>query len=412
MAKTPDEHSLTAIFKQHRQWADVKKICVKLAENGYTAWLAGGCVRDGLLQVIPKDFDIATNARPKKIEGLFNKTVDVGKAFGVIRVVEPMGDVEVATFRKDGTYLDGRRPLTVELSTPEEDAKRRDFTVNALFYDIEKDEIKDFVGGSKDLEKKIIRTVGIAADRFMEDKLRVLRAIRFVSQLDFDLDPLTYAAVCRHAPAITQVSVERISDEMAKLLRGRRPDRGMNLLHQAGLLHIIIPEIEYDTKLEIFFKAIAGEKDQELLGWLGILKMISDATLHEKTCKKLRFSNEKTSSLIDAIEIVTSFQIFDRLTLADKKKRAAQKEAPLALRFLELTENASPALRELSLFMAQNPNLPPKLVEASDLIAIGVAPGKELGSLLDAVFEAQLEGKVTNRGEALQWVNNRLKIRV
>jgi tRNA nucleotidyltransferase (CCA-adding enzyme) len=298
------------IFKNHPQWNDVKKICTKLKENGFTAWLAGGCVRDGLLGIVPKDFDIATNARPKKIEGLFNKTVDVGKAFGVIRVIEPSGDIEVATFRKDGLYIDGRHPTTVELSTPQEDAKRRDFTINALFYDLFEDQIHDFVEGQQDLQKRLIRAVGMADDRFMEDKLRILRAVRFVSQLDFELEKSTYDAILPHASAITQVSVERIADEMDKLFEGVRPDKAVKLLNETGLLQILFPEIHFEPGKEKIFNNFQGEPNQIILEWMNLFEMVPDSSQHEAICRRLRFSNDKIGTVTDSLELVTSFHIF------------------------------------------------------------------------------------------------------
>lgn len=392
------------IFTKHPQWNDVKKICTKIRENGYIAWLAGGCVRDGLMGVMPKDFDVATNARPKKIESFFNKTVDVGKAFGVVRVVEPSGDIEVATFRKDGTYSDGRRPDTVELSTPEEDAKRRDFTVNAMFYDIFEGEVYDFVGGMKDLNDKTIRAVGVAADRFMEDKLRILRAVRFVSQLDFDLEKNTLEAVRNFATAVTAVSWERIHDEIDKLVGGKRADRGLDLMLNLGLLPAIFPEVTYRREAAAFFSKILGHPHQVILGWIYLFSMISNVEEHKIVFKRLKFSADKEETVKAGLEIATSLHIFDRLTLAEKKKIAADEYSGLAATLLKL-QNDLP--HDVESFLKNNPHLPAALVHANDIMALGVKPGKPLGEMLDKVYDAQLEGHVKTSEEALLWIKQR-----
>ncbi|MDZ4677089.1 MAG: CCA tRNA nucleotidyltransferase [Oligoflexia bacterium] len=396
------------IFKKHPQWNDVKKICTKLHGNGYTAWLAGGCVRDGLLGIMPKDFDIATNARPKKVESFFNKTVDVGKAFGVIRVIEASGDIEVATFRKDGSYTDGRRPDSVELATPQEDAKRRDFTINALFYDIFEGEVHDFVNGMVDLKSRIIRTVGLPEDRFLEDKLRIIRAVRFVSQLDFQLDKSTYDVITKFSQTITTVSWERISDELEKLLSGIRPDRGLELLQDSGLLDVIFPELIYDSKIVDYLKNTTGDSDQVILGWLFLFSLIQNADDHAKIFKRLKFSNEKAQSIATTLEIATSLLIFDRLNTPDKKKTAAENRTETAIKFLDIQNKIQP---EILQYVKANRILPKPLIEAADLMSLGLKPGKTLGESLQKAFDAQLENEFTHKGEILTWIKQNLIVK-
>jgi tRNA nucleotidyltransferase/poly(A) polymerase len=392
------------IFKSHPQWNDVKKICGRLREQGFTAWLAGGCVRDGLMGEVPKDFDIATNARPKKVESLFNKTVNVGKAFGVIKVVVPSGDIEVATFRRDGNYTDGRRPDSVELATPQEDAKRRDFTINALFYDIFDGEVRDYVDGIKDIQKRLVRTVGLPQDRFMEDKLRILRAIRFVAQLDFDLDQTTYDAVCLLNHSVTQVSWERISDELTKLIQGKKPGRGLKLLRDSGLLDVLFPEMAFDPKAIDWFAALPGEKNKKLLGWIFLISLITDVDQHDKTCRKLRFSGDFMEDIKSGLEIATSLRIFDRLGAPEKRKIAAEPLIDTAIRYLELKGEMSALVKA---FIAQNRTLPKPFVEAADILSLGITPGPQVGKLLEEAFDAQLEGKVQNRGAAMAWLKSK-----
>jgi tRNA nucleotidyltransferase/poly(A) polymerase len=201
----------------HPHWTAALEICQKLTQAGFRALLAGGCVRDHILGRIANDIDLVTNATPEDIEQLFERVVPVGKQFGVMRVVIDSVSLEVASFRSDGAYIDGRRPVNVQLSTPEADAHRRDFTVNAMFMDPKSLEILDFVGGQADLQQHLLKAVGEPEVRFQEDHLRVLRAVRFVAQLGFKLDAATGAAVVASAPLTASVSGERLQEELNKL---------------------------------------------------------------------------------------------------------------------------------------------------------------------------------------------------
>ncbi|CAN5528573.1 hypothetical protein BH10BDE1_BH10BDE1_15300 [soil metagenome] len=228
------------VLTGHRQWVSVKEACNRLKNAGFDAVLAGGCVRDGLLGVRPKDFDVATNATPDEVEALFEKSIAIGKSFGVIAIPlehpeYPGESIEIATFRRDGNYQDGRHPIGVEFADRSEDAKRRDFTVNALFYDPLTNQILDEVDGLGDLKRKILRVVGDPVKRFEEDKLRLLRAVRFVGQLDFDLEPATAEAVLKFSKGVSLVSRERIRDEVDKLLVAKNAERGFSELDRLGL---------------------------------------------------------------------------------------------------------------------------------------------------------------------------------
>src|SRR5471032_1293077 len=194
-----------------------KEIVAKLQHAGFAAFWVVGCVRDFLLGREPQDFDIATDAKPEQVEKLFRKTIPVGKKFGVMVVVEDQRQFQVATFRAEADYQDGRRPEKIVFASAEADASRRDFTVNGLFYDPLSKKIHDWVGGEKDLRAKIIRTIGEPEERFGEDHLRLLRAVRFAAQLDFEIEPKTFAAVKKLAPKIKLISAERIRDELLKL---------------------------------------------------------------------------------------------------------------------------------------------------------------------------------------------------
>ena len=219
----------------------------KLSDKGHRAVFAGGCVRDMLRGKQPKDFDVATSATPQEVMAIFPRTVPVGVAFGVVRVLS-RGDnplcIEVATFRIDGAYSDERRPDSVVFTNEIEDVKRRDFTINGLLFDPLKDELLDYVGGRADLEKKILRAIGDPQKRFAEDHLRLMRAIRFAARLDFEIDPQTFSAIKDCAPKIVTVSAERIRDELNQMLTGPNPRGAFEMLKKARLLKYVLPEID------------------------------------------------------------------------------------------------------------------------------------------------------------------------
>jgi len=237
-------------FREDPHYQFALEVVRKLQDAGYTAYWAGGCVRDFLLHKHPKDYDVATNALPQEVRKLFGhrRTLAVGAAFGVILVRsghKVVSDVEVATFRTDQSYEDGRRPTQVVFSTPEEDAQRRDLTINGLFWDPVEEQIHDFVGGQQDLELKLIRAIGTPGDRFEEDKLRLLRTIRFAAHLDFAIEPETWRALRDHASSIRMVSAERISQEFHRMMVDPHRKLAMDLCQQSGLLREIFPEWEH-----------------------------------------------------------------------------------------------------------------------------------------------------------------------
>src|SRR5262249_45252751 len=223
----------------------------KLQQVGFTALWAGGCVGDELMGLSPNGYDVATDARPEQVQKLFRRSIGIGASFGVIEIIGPRDQsrggehltVEVATFRSDGAYLDGRRPESVTFSSPEEDARRRDFTINGMFFDPVAGQLHDFIGGRADLKAKILRAIGNPAERFTEDKLRVLRAVRIAARFELTIDPDTLAAAQRIAPQITVVSAERIAEELRKLLTHPNRARGVRLLREFGLVAPVLPEL-------------------------------------------------------------------------------------------------------------------------------------------------------------------------
>lgn len=219
------------------------EIVCELQNAGFAAYWVGGCVRDRWLGKEPSDYDVATSALPDQIEALFPNTVAVGKQFGVILVLRDGHPFQVATFRSESDYTDGRRPDNVTFSSPEADASRRDFTVNGLFYDPISEQMLDWVGGLEDLQARRIRTIGDPECRFAEDHLRLLRAVRFAAQLDFEIDPLTWRAIKANVAKIGSVSAERARDELWKLFKPPHAARGLDLLREAGLLKLLLPEV-------------------------------------------------------------------------------------------------------------------------------------------------------------------------
>lgn len=220
------------------------KIVQHLVNNGHIALFAGGCVRDMLLGQEPKDIDIATSATPDQVESLFKKTIPVGKQFGIIVVLMDGEEFEVASFRNDGNYTDGRRPDSITFSTPEEDASRRDLTINGLFFNPLTNEVIDFVGGIKDIEERKICFIGNAQERIEEDRLRIIRAVRFTARLGFSMEENTFDAIKANAHRINDVSVERIKDELDKMMSMDKPSVAFELLHKTGILKHVLPEVD------------------------------------------------------------------------------------------------------------------------------------------------------------------------
>src|SRR6266513_4682589 len=221
-----------------------REVAARLRERGHIAYFAGGCVRDMVRGLIPKDYDIATDARPEAVQKLFPHTFAVGAHFGVIIVLESGFQFEVATFRSDDAYIDGRHPSAVHFSSPEEDAQRRDFTINGMFYDPVAEEMIDLVGGQADIAAKLVRAIGDPAQRFAEDRLRMLRAVRFATVLDYQIDKQTWEALIANAASINEISAERIRDELMRIFLSGKRGHGWDLLDSSGLLRAILPEIE------------------------------------------------------------------------------------------------------------------------------------------------------------------------
>ena len=404
-------------------------------------------MRDTLLGVDPHDYDVATSAKPEEVEALFPRTVPVGAQFGVILVLEQGQEIQVATFRGDGFYRDGRHPESVTYTDAEGDARRRDFTVNGLFYDPLTSEVLDFVGGREDLKAGILRAIGTPSERFSEDKLRLLRAVRFATTLGFTIDPETWKAVQERAPEILAVSAERIREELCKILLSPNRVRGFDLLDESGLLHEILPEMEplkgcdqppeFHPEGDVFVHTrlmlTLLKPDASLPLVLSVLfhdlgkpaTRVVDATGrirfngHEgvsseislKIMHRLRFSNEMIDAVLPAVRLHMSFKDVPNMRVATLKRMMARPtfEEELELHRVDclsshgMLDNHAMLITKREEF-GRAPLIPVPLVTGHDLIALGWKPGKKFADVLQAVQTRQLEGTLTSREEGLDWI--------
>ena len=424
-----------------------RSICARLRERGHVAYFAGGCVRDLVSGDPAKDIDIATNARPEQVQAIFPRTFAVGAAFGVVVVVEGGMNFEVATFRCDAAYLDGRHPSAVDFSSPEEDAKRRDFTINGMFFDPLANEVIDFVGGQTDLQAKIVRAIGEPALRFGEDRLRMLRAVRFATVLDYKIDNATWTALVANASAITQISAERIRDELVKIFLSPRRAAGWELLDRSGLLRAILPEIEpmkgCEQPEQFHPEGDVFEHTRRMLELLpenvsvplvfsvilhDVAKPVTARTDHtgrirfnehdkigaqmaEQIMERLRFSRAEIDATVEMVRQHMVFKDVPRMRVAKLKRFMARPTFVEELELHRVDCQSSHGMLDNYEFLqskreefANEPIVPPPLVRGDDLIALGMKPGPEFGEILEAVETRQLEGAFKTREQALDWV--------
>jgi poly(A) polymerase len=431
-----------------------KKIVATLQQAGFAAFWVGGCVRDFLLGRAPQDFDIATDAKPEQVEKLFRKTIPVGKKFGVMVVVENGIQFQVATFRAEADYQDGRRPEKIIFANAEADASRRDFTVNGLFYDPISEKIFDWVGGEKDLRAKIIRTIGKPEERFSEDHLRLLRAIRFAAQLNFEIEPKTFAAIQKLAPKIKIISAERIRDELLKLFSPPHAARGLILLRESNQLENILPELaatidceqspDFHPEGSVFNHIVLMlEKlppdSNALLPWAVILHDIAKpvtaekdletgaihfyghekvgAEMAERILTRLRFPKKQIEEIVACVLNHMQFKDVKQMRKATLRRLLLRETFALELELHKLDcLGAHGDLSHYNFLVEQaeelknQPAIRPPLLTGKDLIALGLKPGKELGAWLAEIREKQLADELKNSRQAKAWVKNKLKI--
>jgi tRNA nucleotidyltransferase/poly(A) polymerase len=394
----------------------------RLRQAGFEAYWAGGCVRDRLLGRTPKDYDVATNATPPQIRRLFGhrRTLAIGAAFGVITVIGPKraGQVEVTTFREDAAYSDGRHPDQVTFSSAEADASRRDFTINGLFYDPIQQRVIDFVGGQADLARGIIRAIGESRQRFAEDKLRMLRAVRFSATFGFPLEADTLAAIRQMAGQITVVSPERIAMEMRRMLVEPRRAEAVRLMLDTGLAAALLPEIVPgdDARRRRLDCALAALEKLSEPGFplaLGtLLHELVDPAAARRVCRRWRLSNKQTARVAWLVEhhavlgtarsirwsvlqpILIAEGIGDLLALHEAAWPSGSDEVAYCRRLLEQPR------QQLD---------PPPLLSGDDLLAHGVPSGPQYRMLLRRVRDAQLDGEIHTKDEALALVDRLVK---
>jgi poly(A) polymerase len=437
----PTEKKLSPMEKTARE------IVARLRAAGHVAYFAGGCVRDIARGRVPKDFDIATEARPEVVQQIFARTYAVGAHFGVIVVLSDGFQFEVATFRSDDAYVDGRRPVSVHFSSPEEDAKRRDFTINGMFYDPGTEQVIDFVGGRADLESKLVRAIDDPARRFAEDRLRMLRAVRFATVLGYQIDSQTWDALRTHAASIKEISAERIREELVRIFLSPNRVRGWDLLDSSGLMRAILPELDamkgcaqpeqFHPEGDVFehTRLMLSLLPAEVTVPLVFAVLFHDvakpttatvdetgrirfnahdrigAEMTEQIMDRLRFSRAEIDATVEMVRQHMVFKDAPKMRVAKLKRFMAR---PTFAEELELhrvdcksshqmLENYEFLLRKREEF-ANEPIIPPPLVRGDDLMALGLKPGPKFGEILEAIETRQLEGTLRDRNEALAWV--------
>ena len=440
---------MTTTAHASRQFAT--EVVRQLRAAGYVALWAGGCVRDLLMGREAQDYDVATSATPEQVRTLFGKqrTLAVGQCFGVIIVLPENREaelVEVATFRTEGEYLDGRRPTEVIFSTPEEDAQRRDFTINGMFYDPLLEHVLDYVGGQADLQRRVLRAIGDPHERMTEDKLRMLRAVRFTATLEFALDPQTLAAVQQMAPEMRVVSAERISQELRKVLAHQTRVRGFELLVETGLLEVLFPEIflqpaaparaACQTPLLALRAGVSSiaqiAATLELLPPNASFELAAAALLQHVHCpiheprttseavgtvweitRRLKLSTDELTAIAWLVGHLNCWNDAERQTTAQLKRVLAH---PLSgeLRSLIRAVRTAACLPLASAqyvddFTTRHTTAqinPPELITGRDLIGQGLSPGPQFKALLDTVRDAQLNDEITTRAQALELIRS------
>ena len=427
-----------------------RRVIERLQQAGFTALFAGGCVRDMLLGVPPHDYDIATDARPEQVQALFPRTVAVGAQFGVVCVLEDGCEFQVASFRADGLYIDGRRPQDISFSSPEEDAQRRDFTINGMFFNPVGEEVIDYVDGRSDLQKRLIRAIGDAAARFREDRLRMLRAVRFSTVLEFEVEEQTWSAIRENAAHIHEVSAERIREELVKIFLSAHRVRGFDLLDASGLMREILPEVaalkgceqppQFHPEGDVF---VHTRRMLELLPASVSTPLVFSVLLHdigkpptysfdpaegrirfnghdkvgavmtERIMKRLRFPTREIEATVEAVTQHMVFKDVQQMRVSKLKRFMSREhfEEEMELHRVDCASSHGALdnyefLQSKREEFANEPLIPPPLVTGRDLIALGFKPGPCFKQLLETVQSRQLEGTLVDRESALAYLRS------
>lgn len=428
------------------------QVVLRLQQAGFQAFWVGGSVRDFLLGRDPGDYDIVTSALPDQIEKVFPRTIPVGRKFGVLLVVEGQWQFQVATFRTEADYRDGRHPERVTFGDARADALRRDFTVNGLFYDPIAGELHDWVQGEADLRSRVVRTIGAPAERFAEDHLRLLRAVRLAAQLGFEIEGSTFAAVKAGAGSIRTISAERVRDELLKLFQPPHASRGLRLLSESGLLDQILPELAATRSCEqspeyhpegTVFEHIALMLQQmpfdadPMLAWAVLLHDIAKpvtasgdpaggsihfyghervgAQMAERIMERLRFPRKQIDEVVKVVRCHMQFKDVPEMRKSTLRRLLLRPTFPLELQLHRLDCVGSHGQLNIYDFLVKEaaelqrgPDIIPPLITGEHLIALGVKPGPALGELLAQVREKQLQDELTTSKEALDWVKQQI----
>lgn len=427
------------------------QIIQTLKDQGFNALWAGGCVRDILLGIKPKDFDIVTDARPEQVENIFDKTIPIGKHFGIIMLDFQGHHFEIATFRKESDYQDGRRPSSVEFTDDYQDAKRRDFTINGMFFDPLKDQIIDHVNGQKDLALKLVRFIGDPSQRIQEDNLRILRAVRFKNTLDFQYCPQTYSAIKKHATLIQNVSKERIQTELNKILQDKNRAKALDDLEDLGLLDYLLPELkacmgvaqpqdfhqEGDVYTHILQSLASMPEGLNLsMYWAVLLHDIGKPQTYSDHENRIKFNGHAELSSQIAIQILKKYKFSNQFIkhvafLVEKHMSIYQIfEMPLKtqikwfrhLWYLDLLElnkydilgttpsDLSTYLQVLKLYHNTVKDLPaeyPKLISGNQIMQIlNIPAGPKVAQIIQEIQDLQLENQITTPLQAVKYVED------
>lgn len=383
------------------------KVIDILHKAGFQALLAGGCVRDMLMGAEPHDYDVATDARPEQVGKLFKKTLKVGAQFGVMVVLLDRSQIEVATFRSETGYADGRRPDKVQFTDAREDAIRRDFTINGMFYDPIAEEVLDYVGGKDDLQNKTIRAIGNPTERFSEDHLRMLRAVRFAARFNYTIEDNTWQAIQNHCRKIEKISAERIATELEKILTHPNRHLGITLTADSGLLKNIFPICPEP----IFTDGIAllneTQADIDFALALSFLLAAADTSQINNICRDLKLSNDvrkKTQWILANFpELISQLPLTKgrlKLWLANDYFNDLLLFATLRSAQLNMPPDKLEQLKDQIKALGDEEITPEPILNGNDLIQLGIAPGPKLGEIYNQLYLAQLEGEITTRQQA------------
>ncbi len=427
-----------------------REVVLALQNGGFTALYAGGCVRDMYRSVEPKDYDIATNALPDQVEKLFPQTIGVGKQFGVMIVRHGGHDFEVATFRKEEEYTDGRRPDRVAFTDAQHDANRRDFTINAMFYDPVARQLHDYTGGRDDLNREILKCVGNPDKRFREDHLRMMRAVRFAGSLDFRIEQSTSDAIRKNAPLVSRISPERTGQELTRiLLESKRAGQSIVRMQDLGLLEIVLPEVsatigqeqppKFHPEGDVFTHTVLMldnmETSSPVLAYSVLLHDIGKpptarhapdrirfdghaglgSEMARQIMNRLRFPSVMTDNVVRCIRDHMRFMDVPKMKKSTLRKLIGSPVYPEELELHRLDCMASHGdmtnyffLKDFEKELRSEPSLPDPWITGHDIMQYGIPEGPEVGYWLNIAYDAQLEGRFSGRQELLEWLRQKI----